>query len=82
MLISFLTPLIYEGGKECSAYGKKQAERIAALRFSVSKKPKKKHVIANQSADWCGDPVKRSENPRKLGKIVTGLPRRPLASSQ
>ena len=27
----------------------------------LSRNPKKKHVIANQSADWCGDPVNRTK---------------------
>ena len=33
-----------------------------SLIFSVSKKSLVKYVIANQSSDWCGDPVNRSKN--------------------
>ena len=38
---------------------------------SVSKNPKKKHVIANQSADWCGDPVKTHKSWAKSYGIAT-----------
>ena len=43
-----------------------------------SEKPKNTHVIANQSADWCGNPLNQREMCRFRKKDVrksTGLPR-------